>query len=193
MSKLSGISQSRRAFCLPVPASEVGVGQFHRFHALPRCNHRDQFRPGGGRWRRQRLPPFFPEALLLRCQVSLPVLDIACFLGLLNHEQLAPVPDQRDLDLQWRESIAWSLQRKASCCDFAAHLTMPVVAPRLPWPDLLKGLFGFVLVGSQQCDNLSSFELELRQEFCRHAFAVHHDPLHQRLACRLLIAAEHLR
>jgi len=45
------------------------------------------------------LPPFFPEALVLRGQVSLPVLDIACFIGLLNHEQLAPVTDQRNLDL----------------------------------------------------------------------------------------------
>ncbi len=84
---------------LAVPASEVGLGQFHRFHALPRRNDRDEFRRGGGRWRRQRLPPFFPEALLLGGEVSLPVPDIGCFIGFLNHEQLAPVPDQRDLDL----------------------------------------------------------------------------------------------
>jgi hypothetical protein len=111
---------------------------------------------------------------------------------LLNHEQLAPVTDQRDLDLNWRESIIWSLQCKASCCDFADHLATPVVAPRLPWPDLLKRLFGFVLVATQERDDLSSFELELCQELCRHSFAVHHDPPHQRLTCRLLIAAEHL-
>jgi len=84
---------------LAVPASEVGVGQFRRFHAVPRCNHRDEFRGGGSRRRRQSLPLFFPEALVLRGEVSLPVLDIGCFSGLLNHEQLAPVTDQRDLDL----------------------------------------------------------------------------------------------
>jgi hypothetical protein len=104
---------------------------------------------------------------------------------LLNHEQLAPVTDQRDLDLYWSESIVWSLQRKASGCDLADHLAMPVVAPRLPCSYLLKRLFGFVLVGPQERDNLSSFELELGQEFCCHAFSVNHNPLHQRLICRL--------
>ena len=82
---------------------------------------------------------------LLRGEVSLPVLDI----GLLNHEQLAPVPDQRDLDLQGRGSIVWSLQGEASGCDFADHLAVSIGAPRLPWPDLLKRLLGFVLVGFQ--------------------------------------------
>ncbi len=160
---------------------------------MARRNHRDQFRHGGSRRRRQRLPPVFPEALLLWGEISLPVLIIGCFIGLLNHKQPAPVTDQRYLDLQWRERSVWSLQSKASCSDFADHLTTPIVAPGLPCFHLFKRPFRFVLVGSQQRDDLSSFEFELRQEFCRHPFSVHHNPLHQRLACRLLIAVEHLR
>ena len=70
---------------------------------------------------------------------------------------------------------------------------MPIVAPRQPFPYLFKRAFRIVLVSSQERDDLSSFELELRQEFCCHSFAIHHDPLHQRLACRLLIAVKHLR
>jgi len=58
-------------------------------------------------------------------------------------------------------------------------------------PYLFKRPFRFVLVAAQEGDDLPSFELELRQECCRHPFSVHHDPLHQRLACRLLIAVEH--
>jgi len=63
----------------------------------------------------------------------------------------------------------------------------------VPFPYLLKRLFGLVLVAAQQRDHLSPFELELRQEFSRHSLAVNHDPLDQRLACRLLVAVEHLR
>ena len=75
------------AVFLALPSLEIGLSQLYRVHTVPRRNHRDQFRRGGGRRRRQRLPPVFPEALLLRGEVSLPVLDI----GLLNHEQLTPV------------------------------------------------------------------------------------------------------
>ncbi len=61
-------------FCLLVPAVEVGLGQFHRSHALPRRHHRDEFRGRGKRWRRQRLPSFLPEAQWLGGEVRLPVL-----------------------------------------------------------------------------------------------------------------------
>jgi hypothetical protein len=63
-------------------ALEVGLSEFHRVHPVAGRLHRDQFWRGGSRRRRQRLPPFFPEALVLRGQVSLPVADI----GLLNHK-----------------------------------------------------------------------------------------------------------
>ena len=89
--------------------------------------------------------------------------------------------------------MVWSRQRKVGCCYFADHLAAPVEAPRLPFPYLFKRIFRFVLVGSKPRDDLSSFELELREEFCRHPFSVNNDPPHQRLARCLLIAVEHLR
>jgi hypothetical protein len=45
------------------------------------------------------LPSFFPETGLLRGKVSLPILNIGCFTSLFNHQELAPVTDQSDLDL----------------------------------------------------------------------------------------------
>src|SRR5258708_12015553 len=78
------------AVFLALPALEIGLSQFYRVHTVARRNHRDQFWRGGSRWGRQSLPPFFPEALVLRGQLSLPVLDIASFIGLLNTAQLAP-------------------------------------------------------------------------------------------------------
>jgi hypothetical protein len=75
------------------------VGEFYRFHAWRRRNHWDQFRGGRSRWCGQSLPSFFPETVLLRGEVSLPILDIGCFTSLFNHQELAPVTDQSDLDL----------------------------------------------------------------------------------------------
>ena len=90
------------AVFLALPALEVGLSQFYRVHPVARRHHRDQFRRGGSRRRRQRLPPVFPEALVLRGEVSLPVLVIGCFIGSLNHKQLAPVTDEGDLNLYRR-------------------------------------------------------------------------------------------
>src|ERR1700680_504937 len=80
------------------PASEVRLGQFHRWQARLCRNHRDQFWRGGNRWCGQSLPPFFPETLLVRGEVSLPILDIGCLTSSFSNIQLAPVTDQSDLD-----------------------------------------------------------------------------------------------
>ena len=84
------------------------------------------------------MPPFFPEALLLYGQVSLPVLDIRRLSGSFHHQQLAPVTDEGHLNLHWRVSMVWSRQRKAGGCYFADHLAAAVEAPRLPFPYLFK-------------------------------------------------------
>jgi len=70
------------AVFLALPSLEIGLSQFYRVHTVARRNHRNQFWRGGSRRRRQSLPPFFPEALVLWGQVSLPVAVI----GLLNHK-----------------------------------------------------------------------------------------------------------
>jgi hypothetical protein len=70
---------------------------------------------------------------------------------------------------------------------------MPIVAPGLPLPHLLKWTFPFVLVGPKQGDDLTSFLLQAREKFSGHLIPVHYHPLYQRLACGLLVAVQHAR
>lgn len=63
----------------------------------------------------------------------------------------------------------------------------------MPCPHLLKGLLVFVLVAESQGHDLSSFLLELREQFRRHAFPVDHHSLHLQVVYCLLELPEHAR
>src|SRR5258708_39865624 len=64
---------------------------------------------------------------------------------------------------------------------------MLIEAPGLPLSHLLKRLLIFVLVGFQKGDDLSAFERELRQAFCRHLISIYHHPLHQQRRVLVLL------
>src|SRR5258708_5233411 len=136
---------------------------------MTRRNYRDQF--GGAHSSRCRhcLPSVFPEARWGTGEVSKPVALIRS----LNRKQLTPVSNQGHLDLHSRIGWIRSSQGEASRSHFTDQLTLSVVPPGLPCSHLLKRLLRFVLIGSEQRDNLSPFLLELRQEFSCHSFPIH--------------------
>jgi hypothetical protein len=192
VSRLSQDQPVANRIFLAVPASEVGVGQFSRFHTLARRNDGNQFGRGESGRSRQCLPSFLPEVPLMIDQVGLPIAGLDGLLGFFHWKQLAPVSDQGHLNRDLRRSLLLPFQREARGCHFADQLTAPVVAPGVPLAHLVKRLFPCILVGLQQGNHLPSFELLLSEKFSRHPFPIADNPLHMGLPDRLFVAVEHV-